>query len=62
MTRCAQCGREFAAGRDTEEHADWHFARELARQEQQAHRAAPPPPKRPKGKTGPLDAMLQRKS
>jgi DNA polymerase eta len=56
MVRCPKCGRSVAAGRDAEEHADFHFAQELSRQEQRA--AGPPPPK--KAKTGPLDAMLQR--
>ncbi len=56
LVRCAVCGRESAAGRDAEEHSDWHFAQQLSRQEQ---RAAAPPAKRAKAR-GPLDALLQR--
>jgi DNA polymerase eta len=60
-SRCGRCGREVAGGHEPQqEHADFHFAQDLARQEQRA--AAPsgqPPGKR--GKTsGPLDALLQR--
>ena len=53
MTRCSRCGREVAAGREADEHADFHFAQELSRQEQ---RAAPPAKR---AKTGPLDALLR---
>jgi hypothetical protein len=47
----------LAAGRDADEHADFHFAQDLARQEQRAAPRAAPPPKR--AKTGPLDALLR---
>ena len=57
LTKCGRCGLMLAAGRDADEHADFHFAQDLARQEQRAAPRAAPPPKR--AKTGPLDALLR---
>jgi DNA polymerase eta len=59
-SRCGRCGRDVAAGRDAEEHADFHFAQDLARQEQRAAAPSGQPPSKRAKKSGPMDALLQR--
>ena len=53
--RCERCGKELNAGEE-QEHADWHFATSLARQQERPVEET----KKRKAVTGPLDTMFRR--